>query len=165
MFPLLESFPVTRLPCYREVPKAVGKNGKVHSVSLIGVLFNDHAGSTLAAGATSFFYLLLVKYTRHFWHPLLAPLAPEFPFRRQVARVIQRPRHDISKVLHRRCTDFQNPASACRAELAVQSCATPVICFVNGRLFGLGSIAEGRNWNLCCQSKRCSEEFLARGKH
>lgn len=138
--------------------KALGKN------RLKGSLLN-HTRPNPAATIPSLFYLLLVEYPRYFWHPLLAPLAPKFPLWRQIARVIQCPCHDISKVLHRRCTDFQDTASACGAKFSVESCATPVICFVYGRFFGLGSIGEGGHRDFCCQSECCSEEFLARYQH
>ena len=111
---------------------------------------------------SSIFYFLLVKYTRNFWHPFLAPLAPELPFWRHITWVVQRPCHDVSKVLHGRRTDFQNTASTRWAELSVQKCATSIICFVYSRLFGLGSIGEGRDGDFCRQSECCSEEFLAR---
>lgn len=52
-----------------------------------------------------------MKKTRHFWHSLFALLVPEFSFWWQIARVVQRPCHDIAEVLHCRCTDFQNTAS------------------------------------------------------
>lgn len=42
----------------------------------------------------------------------------------------------------------------------MQGCATPVIRFVDCGLFGLGSIAEGGDWDFGCQSECCSEEFL-----
>lgn len=146
-----------RLSCCKQ---ALGKNLlKVRCISTICI--SNHTRPIPAATIPSLFYLLLVKYPRHFWHPLLAPLAPEFPFWRQIAWVIQCPCHDISKIIHRRCTDFQDTASACGAELSVQSCATPVICFVYGRLFRLGSIGEGGDWDFCCQSECCSEKFLA----
>ena len=110
--------------------------------------------------AHSLFNFLLVEYTRNFWHPLLAPLAPELPFRRQIARVVQCPCHDVSKVLHGRCTYFQNTASASWTELSVQKCTTPVICFVYCGLFGLRGIGEGGDWDFGCQSECRSEEFL-----
>ena len=117
--------------------------------------------SSCVATTPSLFYLLLVKYTWHFWHPLLAPLAPKLPFGWQITGVIQRPRHDISKVFHRRRTNFQDSAPTCGAELPMQSGTTPIICFVYGRFFGLGSITEGGDRDFRRQSECRAEEFLA----
>ena len=87
-----------------------------------------------------FFNLLLVEYVWHLWHPLLPPLAPELPFRRQIARMVQCPRHNIPEVLHRRCTHFQYTASTRRTEFPVKCCAATIVCFVDRGLLGFGSI-------------------------
>ena len=74
--------------------------------------------------------------------------------------MVQCPRHNIPKVLHRRCSHFQNPASARRTELSVKCRAAPIVCFVDRGLLGFGSIGEGGNWDFGCQTERRSEEFL-----
>ena len=74
--------------------------------------------------------------------------------------MVQCPRHNIPKVLHRRCTHLQDTAAARRTEFSVQRCAAPIICFVDGGLLGFGSIRERGDWDFGCQSERRSEEFL-----
>ena len=76
--------------------------------------------------------------------------------------MVQGSRHNIPKILHRRCAHFQNSAAAGRAELPVENCAATVIRFVDRGLFGLRGIGEGGDWDFGCQSECRTEEFLSR---
>lgn len=98
---------------------------------------------------------------RHLRHPLLAVGAPEFPFWRQLAWLVQRAGHDVSKMVFSTFSELQDPASASRTEFAMQEGAAAIVGFVNS---GLGSrsrgVGKGFHRDLGCQAKRCAEEFL-----
>ena len=109
----------------------------------------------------SFLDLLLMKYSRYLGHPFFPSAAEELSLRWQIAWTVQCSCHDISKILHRRLTNLQNPAAACRTELSMQHGTATIVGFMYSGLLRVGSVRERRHWNFCCEAESCAEEFLS----
>ena len=106
-----------------------------------------------------------MKYSRYLGHPFLPSAAEEFSFRWQIAWTIQCSCHDISKILHRRLTNLQNPTAACRTELSMQHGTATIVGFMYSGLLRVRSVRERRHWNFCREAESCPEEFLSCVNH
>ena len=100
--------------------------------------------------------------SRHLRHPLLPPSAKEFALRWEIARMIQRARHNVAKVFHCRLTNLQDTTSTRPTELSVQHSAAAIVGFVYSGFLRVRGIGERGDRDFGCKAKRCAEEFLQR---